>query len=83
MAAWCARAMESNEMSCGPSVTANMKPLSWLGMKPVGMVLEQVDRADQHQQRDRQRGQAETHGDAQRALVPARQPVEPAFEARL
>ena len=33
-----ARAMESNEMSCGPRVTPKMKPLSWLGMKPVGMV---------------------------------------------
>ena len=37
MARWCL-AMDSNEMSCGPWVTPNMKPLSWLGMKPVGML---------------------------------------------
>src|ERR1039458_2149690 len=29
-------AMESNEMSCGPITTPNTKPLSWLGMNPVG-----------------------------------------------
>ena len=28
----------SNEMSCGPSMAPNRNPLSWLGMKPVGMV---------------------------------------------
>ena len=35
----CDAATQSNETSCGPSVPANMKPLSWLGMKPVGMVV--------------------------------------------
>ncbi len=25
-------------MSCGPWVTPNMKPVSWLGMKPVGIL---------------------------------------------
>ena len=31
-------AMDSNEMSWPAMATPNMKPLSWLGMKPVGMV---------------------------------------------
>ena len=31
--------MYSYDASCGPCITPNMNPLSWLGMKPVGMVL--------------------------------------------
>src|ERR1017187_6229615 len=38
-AAWLWAATQSNEASCGPRVPANMNPLSWLGMKPVGMVM--------------------------------------------
>ncbi len=35
-ARWCF-AIDSNEMSSPAIVTPKMKPLSWLGMKPVGM----------------------------------------------
>jgi hypothetical protein len=38
--AFCRAAMASNEMSCPAIVTPKMNPLSWLGMKPVGIVIK-------------------------------------------
>ena len=47
------RAMESNEISCGPMITPKAKPCpGW--NEAGGHGLEQVDRADQHEHRHHQ-----------------------------
>ena len=78
--AWVCAAMESNDMSCGPSV-AREHEAAVLARNEAGRHrAEQVHGAEQHRDRDRQGHQPEAQGDAQRALVPARQHVEAALQ---
>ena len=69
-------------MSWPAMVNAKKKPLSWLGMKPLGMMREQPHRAHQHARTaTRQCHEPEAQHDQQRAVVGARHPVEAALRA--
>ena len=50
-------------MFCGPITTPKVKPLSWLGIKPVGMVKNRYTVPHQHQHGHQHGDRVEAQGD--------------------
>ncbi len=74
--------MESNEISWPASDAAEKNPLSWLGMKPLGMSKNSQTVPTSMSDGNQQGHEVEAQHNQQRALVAVRQTVESRLRAR-